>query len=762
MFKGSNNPSWKAKRERANQNNFIGRANDLSAFRNSLTNSESDAMIFSISGQGGVGKTTLLQQFCRITKELEQVVAYLDEGSQINPVTDVPESLYRLANSLEQQGGKFKRFYERYKTYRQKKQELEADPDAPNGIVAGISKFGTKTLLSGVKAIPAVGEAMDGLIDIESTADKVGDLASYAWTKFRNKDEVKLVLEPEEVLTPLWLEGVNQIATEKTVVLLLDTFEQTGKFLDNWLRALLEERYGVLTPDFRLCIAGRDPLNRNLWANLEQFIARSPLEPFTEDEARQYLNRKGITSEDVIAEILRLAGDESGGSLPLLVSMMAQSAPTSPYAVVDCCESAVERFLKWETDENKRQIACNASFPRLLNADVVEYICGDQLNWNWLKACPFVIEHPEGWQYHSIVREQMMRYQRKESPQKWQELHVKLTSFYDLKRQNKLETTDAPLPKNKTVQRDCFEFLYHGLCVYPSAEILGIALNGWLRILEHEHGHELQQKWSEAIRMAGISTDSEDLKNWGQKLHNVSQSLEETYSSNILEVFSELSKEPLLENECRAIALASQVTIPFHYTFSKYTNTISALEKERIPDVSKEIEILNQAIRLAPKKCDYFIYRGMLYFLVRNWDNASSDLHQALNLAQTYNNDLKESIQKLIETYFKTEKTFIELEKSSKKRYELENKIEKQIIELITKSESVQNFPELLSQVFESGEKVQITVEDVPNHLESLPQRKREFYKIYCLPKMLIIAEDQLGQDHPTTQTIRSWLNSLS
>jgi hypothetical protein len=193
---------------------------------------------------------------------------------------------------------------------------------------------------------------------------------------------------------------VNQIATEKMVVLLLDTFEQTGKFLDDWLRALLEERYGVLTPSFRLCIAGRDPLNRNLWATLEQFIVRSPLEPFTEEEARQYLTRKGITSEDVIAEILRLAGDDSGGSLPLLVSMMAQSAPTSPHAVVDCCESAVERFLKWETDENKRKIARNASFPRLLNADVVERICGNQSNWDWLKACPFVIEHPEGWQYH--------------------------------------------------------------------------------------------------------------------------------------------------------------------------------------------------------------------------------------------------------------------------------------------------------------------------------------------------------------------------
>jgi NB-ARC domain len=202
MFKGNKNSSWKEKRDRVNKNKFIGRDDQLCAFRTSLVDPDSDAMIFGISGQGGVGKTTLLQQFFQIAKELEQVAAYLDEGSQINPITDVPESLNRLANSLEQQGGKFEKFYERYKTYRQKKQELEADLDAPSGIVAGISKFVTKTSLSGVKTIPVVGDVMDGLIDVEGTADKVGDLASYAWTKFRNKDEVRLVLEPEEVLTP--------------------------------------------------------------------------------------------------------------------------------------------------------------------------------------------------------------------------------------------------------------------------------------------------------------------------------------------------------------------------------------------------------------------------------------------------------------------------------------------------------------------------------------------------------------------------------
>lgn len=232
--------SWKEKRERATKSDFIGRVENLSAFRTSLADLNPEAMIFSISGQGGVGKTTLLQQFRRITTELKQCAAYVDEGSQVNPITNVSEGLYRLAQDLEAQGGKFERFYERYKTYRQKKQELEADPEAPTGIAAGFGKLGAKAVLGSVKAIPGVGEAMGDLIDIDETANKVGDLASFAWSKFRNKDEVQLVIEPEEVLSPIWLEEVNKIAEQKTIVLLLDTYEQTGKFLDSWLRALLE------------------------------------------------------------------------------------------------------------------------------------------------------------------------------------------------------------------------------------------------------------------------------------------------------------------------------------------------------------------------------------------------------------------------------------------------------------------------------------------------------------------------------------------
>ena len=74
------------------------------------------------------------------------------------------------------------------------------------------------------------------MIDGEMVASKMGEMANYGFERFRNRDEERLMRETQEVLTPLFLEGVGKVAIDKTLVLLLDTYEVTGAFLDEWVR----------------------------------------------------------------------------------------------------------------------------------------------------------------------------------------------------------------------------------------------------------------------------------------------------------------------------------------------------------------------------------------------------------------------------------------------------------------------------------------------------------------------------------------------
>lgn len=78
------------------------------------------------------------------------------------------------------------------------------------------------------------------LKEFRRIAEGHGDVVAYV-------DEERLMRETQEVLTPLFLEGVGKVAIDKTLVLLLDTYEVTGTFLDEWVRLLLEEQFGELS-----------------------------------------------------------------------------------------------------------------------------------------------------------------------------------------------------------------------------------------------------------------------------------------------------------------------------------------------------------------------------------------------------------------------------------------------------------------------------------------------------------------------------------
>jgi tetratricopeptide (TPR) repeat protein len=596
--------------KRRQQEEFVGREEQLSFFHRNLRWEIDDPrrrFIINVSGQGGVGKTWLLRRFRKIAEEFAAVTAYTDETQE-----DIPGVMGRVAEQCEAQEHPLKTFAERYKVYRQRRQEIETASDAPQGFPAFLGRTLAKGGLRLARRVPVGGVAAD-FVDEEAFAELGSEFASYVAHKIGNKDEVQLVLEPVEILAPLFLADLRREANKQAITLFFDTYERTAQFLDPWLRNLLEGRHGDMPANIVVVIAGRDPLDCNLWAPYQGLLGRLPLDPFTDEEVREYLTRKGIANEQVVEVILRLSG-----RLPLLVSTLAVESPDDPAKVGDPTGEAVERFLKWVEDPKQRQVALDAALPRRLNRDILAVLVGEEAAealFGWLKGMPFVEKRGDCWSYHSVVRMQMLRCKRHEAPQGWSDLHSRLAGYYEELR-NDLGLDETAGHKDETWQEYALEALYHRLCQAPRAQLTG-ALNGFVAALKARRVFAV--RWAEVIARAGEDVEVQSVQEWGRRLVEGMKAYDEDRYPEASEMFTTLLEQIDLETQWRAAALDWR-------GFSYYLAN----------QYPKALRDLTEAIKLAPEEAKYWADHGLNYRLMERHQEALADFERALELKPDY------------------------------------------------------------------------------------------------------------------------------
>ena len=594
----------------------------------------------SVFGQGGVGKTTLLKQFRKIASENNFATALSNDEE-----TSVPKVMARLAQQFENQGHKLEKFSERYKVYRQKKQELESDPEAPQGFSAFLGQAVAKGGLRLAKEVPVAGAAMD-FVDADAFASQAGEWASFVAKKLTNKDEVRLVQEPLEVLTPLFLKEIGEIVDNSDIALFFDTYERTDDFLDGWLLDIFDGRYGNIPANILFIVAGRQELDKNHWANCEGLIARFPLEPFTEDEAREYLKQKGISDEQVIKVILELSG-----CFPLLVATLAAEVPEDPIQIGDSSGTAVERFLKWVDDDKRKEVALDAAIPLCINEDILVQLQGEEEGkalFNWLKEMPFVNERHNGWVYHDVVRTQMLRYKRRLSLKGWSELHGKLAEYYDNLRNN-LQLAEDKIWLDSSWFRYTLEVTYHRLCESPHKYLSG-ALNEFLIALKNKR--KFAQRFAERILKAGENADSDEVKRWGEKLVEGLKAYEEKRYEKSLEMFTALV-EHSDEMKWQPVALGWRgityrnmgnyeyalkdfdraIEIDANYDWALADRGFTYFLMKRYDDAFKDF---NRAIELNPDYKWALAQRGFTYTVIKAYDDALSDINRAIEIDPEY------------------------------------------------------------------------------------------------------------------------------
>ncbi|MGY6020357.1 tetratricopeptide repeat protein [Streptomyces spinosirectus] len=643
---------------RRRRSGFIGRRGELSAFRENLSRDPADEAfqyLFHVHGQAGVGKTSLVRQWETVAREHQAVTAYLDDD-----VRSVIEAMETISSQLGRQQVVLKRFEKLLANYRRQRHQAEAveasaaargavDSAAESGQLTAASASSTviaQAGLAGLGMVPGMG-AVAGAMDPQQLAHSTDRLRAALSARLGNQDDVQLVLSPVRVLTPVFLQDLAEAAEQHDwVVLFFDVFEQTGPVLNTWLRDVLTgEEYGELPPNLLAVLSGQGRLDTRCWGDDLELVFEVPLEVFTEDEARRLLATRGITDADVIEVILHLTG-----RLPVLVDLLAQTRPHDVSEIGDPSDTAVERFLKWETHPHRRAAALVCALPLQLDEDLFRIVAPEAAadEYAWLRSLPFVTGQAGRCRYHDVVRTPMVRLQRTQSPAFWQQQHILLANAYQQRRRILEDGLPADQRWNDATWREHrFNELYHRLCADPHQ-----ALPDALQQAVHacDLGVAVLRRWSQILAQSGNDSSADVLTSWAQRLMPSSaESAEADVATVLVTALTQLTSVPNLPGADQALvhcllgrehrqakryqqalsAYATALTLDPRHDRAHYGRGITHLFLGRYDDALTD---LSRAVELNPDDDKYIADRGFTHRAMEHYDDALSDLNRAIEL----------------------------------------------------------------------------------------------------------------------------------
>ncbi|WRZ92323.1 tetratricopeptide repeat protein [Streptomyces sp. NBC_01007] len=513
-------PSMQELIEGRRRHGFVGRGAERATFRANFDlppEDERHRFLFHVHGNAGVGKTFLVREMEQLARERGALTAYVDES-----VGSLPEVMAAMSRQFAGQGYRFKELDRLLAAYHERRHEAEAAVLAPQEPERSGPSAGSLTVaragLVGLGMVPGVG-ALAGALDPAQLAQGADRLRAGLSARLRNQEDVQLVLSPQGVLTPVLVGELREVASAVPwTVLFFDTYERTGPFLDPWLHAVMTTlEHGRLPGTVIVVTAGQRPFDTLRWGGFTDFVTDLPLGPFTETEARGLLADKGVVSEPVVEEVLRLTG-----GLPLLVSTLAEQRPADPEDIGDPSATAVERFLKWEPDPVRRAVALACALPRRLDLDVFRAAvdCADEdadALFGWLRGLPFVDGRGDRVRYHDLVREPMLRLQRRHSPRGWTERHERLAEVFARWRAEAGNGLIAPdeVWRHEPWRLLLLEESYHRLCARPLAA-LGDVLRDMAEACRVDH--VVGRGWARLLQEAGDAAGDPVLRDLGRGL----------------------------------------------------------------------------------------------------------------------------------------------------------------------------------------------------------------------------------------------------
>jgi tetratricopeptide (TPR) repeat protein len=597
-------PSWKAIRDQRRKEYFVGRADQLRVFSDNLVGEVPNFMMFAVTGEGGVGKSTLLKQYEAIacSPGINAIVIICDDR-QPSPVA----AMGHFASELAKHGISHKDFDERYKKYRELQQEIESDPKVPRSAVDLLALGVTDFTIKSLRKAPGVGVLFE-YADEKAAGEALAQLVNYGITRWGNKDEVQLLREPERILTPLFVELLAKACDKQRLVLMFDVFERTCDMLSPWMLALFNFEYGEFNTRLTFVISGRDPLEQH-WTELTSTICHVPLEPFTLDETRMYLSNQSITDERLVTQI-----HEDSGGLPVLVELLAATKPQPGVPLLDISKDAVARFLQWTPQEERRQVALLAAVPRQFNRDILSATLGSDATsmFNWLSEQSYIRTSTErGWFYHEKVRELMLRHLKNTTPGDLAAIHARLAEFFAAA-QAELHLEHTAVYDSETWRRLEEERVYHSVSTQPDRNI-SVAINAFLHAFRWRWG--FAEGIAQVCQQVGHETGLRTAQGTASTLSEIYAAYDQgTYFVGIEKL------EPLEAQSDLTQTARCEIYFLYGWMYSG------------IQDYEKALSHYDRAIALDDKHAWAIAIRGLTYQMIGKYEQALADLDRAIAL----------------------------------------------------------------------------------------------------------------------------------
>ena len=361
---------------------FTGREEQIKMFENALVAVEKKFVppyenaktTFSISGEGGIGKTWLCWEFERICKRKGIQSAYIDIARHEKPYISSLIDFMRICRRWfpgkksrrllgQEPFAEFDRELSRFLGLEEQLKKFKEKQSFTKEVFEQASDVGARLAVGLSKDLP-FGETVTELIGKENAERVVKTLVrggmgvtrDFLYNVFGKAKDVDFYLNHEEMLINKFTEGVENYVGKEPFVLLIDTYEEAME-IDISLRENLLENF----PDSVIIVfSGRNSIYDNSSLSWREDTCFFELREFNEMETSDFLHKKGIKHEALIQSIfnftrgvplaigLAVNAVEQLGDEQAAISLFSGEKPQTSHALGRrrIIEEMADRFLR--------------------------------------------------------------------------------------------------------------------------------------------------------------------------------------------------------------------------------------------------------------------------------------------------------------------------------------------------------------------------------------------------------------------------------